>query len=112
MVSSVTRISPSKPLKRDFARCLASHWTMPATWVMKSQSVYFFTVLSREKCFILILIGFFSAALSNVVQRHQKITVSWVIGALMCGKASPSRNKLFVGDIVEFLFHGWLIGEL
>ena len=90
--------------------CIEKFFNMPATWVMKSQIVYFFTVCRREKCFILILIGFFSAALSNLVQGHLKITVSWVIGALMCGKASPSGNKLFVGDIFEFLFQCWLIG--
>src|SRR3989304_360426 len=90
--------------------CIEKFFNMPATWVMKSQIVYFFTVSSYEKCFILILIGFFSAALSNLVQGHLKITVSWVIGAFMCGKASPSGNKLFVGDIFEFLFQRWLIG--
>ncbi|MDL1937300.1 hypothetical protein FBQ80_17390 [Candidatus Brocadia sp. AMX2] len=50
---------------------------MPATWVMKGQIIYFLTVCSREKCFILILIGFFSAALGNLVQGQLKITISW-----------------------------------
>ncbi|KAA0241449.1 MAG: hypothetical protein EDM70_18080 [Candidatus Brocadia sp. AMX2] len=57
--------------------CIEKFFNMPATWVMKGQIIYFLTVCSREKCFILILIGFFSAALGNLVQGQLKITISW-----------------------------------
>lgn len=69
-----------------------------------SNCLCFFKILNREMFYIDTDRVFLRTTLGNLVQGQLKTTVSRIIRAFMCGKASPPVDKLFVGDIFAFLF--------